>query len=758
MLSIKLIKVGSEDYYLDLAAEDYYFNGGEPPGKWIGSGCKFFDLAKIVQRDEFKRIFNGFHPKPAPDDSDIPQALVQNAGKENRRAGWDLCFSAPKSVSIIWSQSSEEMQRRIQDLHHQAITDTFTFLEEKLAYSRTGHAGSGAVKAKLVAAVFEHGTSRARDPQLHSHVVVMNVGVNESDELADETNVNDETKTTHDKKEQVRSIEPKPMYKNKMLLGAIYRSHLAHLLHVEYGFNALRKGNCFEIQGVPKERIEDASKRRKQILRRLHEQGKSGAVAAAKAAVETREEKQHVARKTLIEEWREANEKFGFDDATLEALVCPVETNYQRHISKIMESAFNNITRSLSHFTAHEFFREVLYVAPEYGVSPSDLEEPVNHYLRNSQKIIPIPTTDGSSRFVATTVLKQELAMLKQLERLQKRQGLQVSDATLIKTLGRNDLLNREQRMAVRHLTQGTAAIRVVQGYAGTGKTTMLRTAVEAWKTSGFNVVGACFTGAAAEVLEQEIGVPCDTINMTLADFNSDLKDTLVRWGKHSFKQFVRLASGKKKTYAYKKPKPVDINRRTIILVDEAGSVNTRHMEMLTKWANDNKATLVLTGDEAQTPAVEGGSPLQSISKRVGCTMMTDIKRQQDYWACSAAHHLARGEIAKALHLFDERGLLKVDDDIDDALQRLVRDWYAHAFDCLHQSRIVTLTNDLARRANQLAQQMLLDRKILNAESWQKIYDEDEESDKPYESRVHVGDRILFTKTNSTYNWTFAKR
>ena len=226
MLSIKLIKAGSEDYYLDLAAEDYYFNGGEPPGKWIGSGCKFFDLAKIVQRDEFKRIFNGFHPKPAPDDSDIPQALVQNAGKENRRAGWDLCFSAPKSVSIIWSQSSEEMQRRIQDLHHQAITDTFTFLEEKLAYSRTGHAGSGAVKAKLVAAVFEHGTSRARDPQLHSHVVVMNVGVNESDELADEQTSNDETNTTHDKKVQVRSIEPKPMYKNKKIGRASCRERV----------------------------------------------------------------------------------------------------------------------------------------------------------------------------------------------------------------------------------------------------------------------------------------------------------------------------------------------------------------------------------------------------------------------------------------------------------------------------------------------------------------------------------------------------
>ncbi len=739
MLSIKLIKVGSEDYYIDLTAEDYYFNGGEPPGKWIGSGCTYFGFDERVQRDEFKRIFNGFHPKPDPKLPGEPLALVQNAGKENRRAGWDLCFSAPKSVSIIWSQASEAMRVRIQDLHHQAITRTFRFLEERLAYSRTGHAGSGAVQAKLVAAVFEHGTSRARDPQLHSHTVLMNIGVNES--VVD-----------GERKVQVRSIEPKPLYKNKMLLGAIYRSHLSHLLHAEYGFNAQRKGNSFEIQGVPAERIEDASKRRKQILRRLHEQRKSGAVAAAAAAVQTREKKQHIARQMLIEEWREANEKFGFDDATLDALVCPVETNYRRHIPMITKMAFQNLTRRLSHFTAHDFYREVLYVAPEYGVSPDDLEEAVTEFLSNSSQVIPIPTTDGSSRFVAQSVLEQELAMLKQLQRLHKRQGLQVSDATLIKVLGTNDLLNRGQREAVRHLTQGTAAIRVVQGYAGTGKTTMLRTAVEAWKDSGFNVVGVCFTGAAADVLQQGIGVPCDTINMTLADFNSDLKDTLARWSKHSFKQFVRLAAGKKKTYAYKKPKPVDINRRTIVLVDEAGSVNVRHMQMLMKWANDNKATLVLTGDDAQTPAVEGGSPLRSMTRRVGCTRMTDIKRQQDYWACSAAHYLARGEIAKALALYDQRGLLKVDDDLDDALERLINDWDAHCFDNLQQSRILTLTNDLAHKANQRAQQRLLDRNLFNADQWHTIRDVNKESGTPYESRVHVGDRVLFTKNDRTFD------
>ena len=99
------------------------------------------------------------------------------------------------------------------------------------------------------------------------------------------------------------------------------------------------------------------------------------------------------------------------------------------------------------------------------------------------------------------------------------------------------------------------------------------------------------------------------------------------------------------------------------------------------------------------------------ISRRVGCTRMTDIKRQQNYWARTAAYYLAKGEIAKALAMFDKRGMLKVDDDTDDALERLIKDWDAHSFDRLAQSRILTLTNDLAHQANQLAQQKLLERK-----------------------------------------------
>ena len=730
MLSIKVIKAGSEAYYLDLAREDYYFNGGEPPGQWMGSGCQFFNLFGTVERQAFSRLFNGFHPTAdtGPLESPVAKFLVQNAGDKDRRAGFDLTFNAPKSVSVIWSQSSRDRQKEIEGLHNQAIADTLSFIEQTMAYSRTGKAGSGdLVPVKLVAANFRHGTSRAQDPHLHSHLVVMNVAVDATD--IDKT----------------RSIEPKPIFKNKMLLGAIYRSHLAHALHKEFGFNAIRKGDSFEIQGVPDEVIQHHSTRRKQVLARLKELGRSGGAAAAHAAVETRPEKQHIAHNVLVAAWRKENESLGFDDAALDALNVLTKADYDRFIPKLLKDAFEAIQRRSTHFTAHDFMREVLYVAPIYGVSPDALHQPVHDFLRDSSEIVPIATLDGSQRFVATSVLEQEVKLLRNLRELHDRQGSHVDDKTLAKVLEKNPHLNDEQRAAVKHLTQSDQAIRIVQGYAGTGKTTMLRTAVQAWQAAGYNVVGACFTGAAADTLQEEIGVPCDTIHMTLADFQGGAFDTVRRMAKHTGKQLIRAAQGKP-TYRYKKKKRPAINNKTVVLLDEAGMVNTRHMLMFMQWVNKHNATFALTGDDAQIPAVEGGSPLRSCTKRVGYAEMKEIMRQQDPWARAAAIHMAKGEIAEALALYDERNLVKVSDDLDDALEQLVRDWANHVWDHPEDARILTLTNDQAHTANHKAQEELIKRRVLDGSSYRAIEDVDDESGRMYLSHAHIGDRVLFTK------------
>src|SRR5262245_1487663 len=99
MLSISAIANG--DYYLNLAQEDYYIAGGEPPGVWVGNGAAKLGLKGQVTRQQLSSLLKGFSP------DGTPLVQIQNTSNRERRQGWDLTFSAPKSVSILWACSDE---------------------------------------------------------------------------------------------------------------------------------------------------------------------------------------------------------------------------------------------------------------------------------------------------------------------------------------------------------------------------------------------------------------------------------------------------------------------------------------------------------------------------------------------------------------------------------------------------------------------------------------------------------------------------
>jgi len=145
MLSIKLITSGGEEYYINLAAEDYYLVGGEPPGIWVGGGASELGLEGPVVADVFRKVFRGYHPSSGV-------GMVQNAGHSDRQAGWDFTFCAPKSVSIVWSQLPSTLRHRIQEFQQQAVEMTLRYAEENLAFSRAGKGGSNFLPVKLVAA------------------------------------------------------------------------------------------------------------------------------------------------------------------------------------------------------------------------------------------------------------------------------------------------------------------------------------------------------------------------------------------------------------------------------------------------------------------------------------------------------------------------------------------------------------------------------------------------------------------------------
>ena len=174
MLGIGKLGAGAEDYYLSAVAagrEDYYLREGEAPGRWVGQGARSLGLAGEVEAPELSRRPG----RPRPGDGD---QLVRGPGEaRSRTPGFDLTFSAPKSVSLLFALGDpRQLAPRRWRSHERAVEAALAYLEDHAAFLRRGAGGAERVPALgLVGAAFVHRTSRAGDPALHTHVLVANM-------------------------------------------------------------------------------------------------------------------------------------------------------------------------------------------------------------------------------------------------------------------------------------------------------------------------------------------------------------------------------------------------------------------------------------------------------------------------------------------------------------------------------------------------------------------------------------------------------
>lgn len=170
---------GGSRYYLALAgsATGYFVKDRalEPAGYWYGHGAKEFGLSGEVTAEPLTRMCEGYDPETG-------KPVIRNAGvtegPKARRHGFDLCFSAPKSVSVAWALASEELREEISKVMHRAVRDALDFIAEYAGVARVGKDGKQLVNAPLTFAVFEHSTRRRGDPDLHVHAVCPNMTIN----------------------------------------------------------------------------------------------------------------------------------------------------------------------------------------------------------------------------------------------------------------------------------------------------------------------------------------------------------------------------------------------------------------------------------------------------------------------------------------------------------------------------------------------------------------------------------------------------
>ncbi|HHL9704603.1 TPA: conjugative transfer relaxase/helicase TraI [Escherichia coli] len=287
MMSIAQVRsAGSAgNYYTD---KDNYYVLGSMGERWAGRGAEQLGLQGSVDKDVFTRLLEG----KLPDGADLSR---MQDGSNRHRPGYDLTFSAPKSVSMMAMPGGD---KRLINAHNQAV-DFAVRQVEALASTRVMTDGQSetVLTGNLVMALFNHDTSRDQEPQLHTHAVVANV-----------TQHNGEWKTlSSDKVGKTGFIEN--VYANQIAFGRLYREKLKEQVEaLGYETEVVGKHGMWEMPGVP---VEAFSGRSQTIREAVGEDAslKSRDVAA----LDTRKSKQHVDPEIKMAEWMQTLKETGFD-------------------------------------------------------------------------------------------------------------------------------------------------------------------------------------------------------------------------------------------------------------------------------------------------------------------------------------------------------------------------------------------------------------------------------------------------------------
>ncbi|WP_153116902.1 MobF family relaxase [Rhodocyclus tenuis] len=342
--------------------EDYYA-GEQDAGRWAGQLASALGLQGDLQQGELLRMLQGYHPRTG-------EALAYNAGDQHK-AGWDLTFSAPKSVSSVWAVANEDTRAAIERAQEAAAIAALKFLEERAFTSRDRQNPSPITS--VLAARYQHGTSREKEPQLHTHCPVANMGLRADGSVC--------------------AIDFDARW--KMAAGALYRSVLAAEMQ-KLGFATERDGDSFRLAGLPDALLQSWSTRAGQIRQALAEFGHATAKAAAVAARATRRGKEDSTQSELRAEWAATAAEHGVTAESIEALrSAEVAAEAQARAAKTAVAAAARQAQSQAQSCADAARIQAHATAPEHEPGPRLGEHATAGMVAAMEKIIAAGATRG---------------------------------------------------------------------------------------------------------------------------------------------------------------------------------------------------------------------------------------------------------------------------------------------------------------------------------------------------------------------------
>jgi conjugative relaxase-like TrwC/TraI family protein len=684
MVSIGKLGKGQETYYLDSVAggaDDYYSGEGEAPGRWTGSGASELGLEGTVERDELHAVLAGRDPR-----TDAPLLRLL---RKDRVPGFDVTFSAPKSVSVLWATGDERTAQLIRDAHERSVDAALGFLDREAAFTRIGTDGHSAARGSgFVAAAFRHRMSRAGDPQLHTHVLVANL-----------------IKTLDGR---WRTLDGQRLYRRAKTAGYLYQAHLRAELSRELGvsWREVHRGAA-EIVGVPDATLREFSRRRREIEARMAERGGRSRRSAEIAALETRKAKNLGVRPAEQRGvWRERASATGLDlDVVLRRRATPERLGG----ASLFRRVESTLTAERSTFARHHMIEEIA-AAHRQGASVEGVERLADRFLGREQVVELGEVRPAGARAFAPSephyttreVLALEERLVKSAD-MHARRALAVAEpAAVDAALARDPALGDEQREMVRRLAGGGEGTVCVVGRAGAGKTRALRPMREAFEASGVEVIGASLQNTAARIIEEEAGIRSTSLTRLL--YEADVQG-------------------------------FGLPRSGVVVVDEAAMASTRTLAQLQELAARDHTKLILIGDPEQLPAIEHPGAFRALVDRLGAIELTEVRRLRDPVERAAVELVRSGRGSSALAAYSERDQLTLAETISDLEATVVGDRHT-AQRAGEDAIILCRTRARTARLNELAQGLRFAEGKLG-----------EASIEVGEGRIHTGDDVV-TRVN----------
>jgi conjugative relaxase-like TrwC/TraI family protein len=609
--------------------EDYFARSAEHPGRYLGRGAEVIGLAgaEVDALGLERLIGHGTDPR---DGHLLGRSYSPDYG--NVVAGFGLTFSPPKSVSVLWGTGGEELRTAVVAAHERALASTLDFLQDHAAFTRRGAGGVFQVDTEgFVAASFLHRTSRAADPQLHSHVLIANKVRAEDGKWL--------------------SLDGRELYEHQKAAGMLYRAALRAELtaSLKVTWTPVDENSIAEIEGVPEVLVETWSTRRHEVeslgaqlvASREAELGRelSGGERARclqLAAYRSRAPKLEAETPTevLVTRWREEAASWGQEperwlprvlgqarksapedrDAVVHLAVTRLEetratwgrSDVTEVLTTLVTGTNTDELRARVEEAADEILgdRRVCSLAAPLPAEPPDA-------LRRRDQMSAIER-HGATRYTTEATLRSEARVLDAVAKgRDARVGL-VPESTVDMVLS-GSMLGADQQKAVRELLGGGEQVALLVGPAGAGKSRSLGAAREVWEAAGYHPIGLAPSAIAARVLSDEAGLCSDTLARFLLDVENGRRT---------------------------------LGHSDVIVLDEATMTRTDDLERLISHTGQGCCKLVLVGDPHQLGAVGPGGLFATLVGDQGASELETVRRFKETWEAQASLRLRARDVS----------------------------------------------------------------------------------------------------------------